>query len=538
MRIFGSLALVRLLAAACALGFLCLAQQAAPGDLTKLMWRAQELEEKGETLLAWMAYTQIAGLDRSNQLAAGKSLQLRTAALSNATLSSAAASPLEAEADPNLAITEQELKEARELLPPPSLQPNKSLVSLRLSTDARTLTQRLFSQFGIEVIFDGDYDNRNDLRFQIDDATFDQAAYAWGLVTNSFLIPLAPKLALVVRDTDQKRREQERTVATTMPIPTAISSPEAQELARAIQQMFELQRVAIDTTRGTLLVRDRWSKVRLAEAALTQLLSLRGQVMIECELYEINEQSNMSFGFSLPTSSQLIPFIKDAKFIRPAATGNFFGFGGGVTLFGLGITTANLFASMTYSHVESLYRSQLRSLDGLAANLHIGDRFPIITAQITTQFQNTPGQNVLASAPQIQFEDLGLTLKITPHIHGNREVTMDVESEFKVLTGQTNNDIPVIANRKYTGTVRLKEGEWAVAAGLITSSEARNISGLAGLSQIPILGPALSSNGRDRRRGQTLLVLRPRIIGTPPSENLTRAIFTGTETRYYAPSTN
>jgi len=202
----------------------------------------------------------------------------------------------------------------------------------------------------------------------------------------------------------------------------------------------------------------------------------------------------------------------------------------------LGVTTANIFASMTYSHVASLYVSQMRSLDGLAASLHIGDRFPVITAQIQTQFQNRPGQNVLASAPQIQFEDLGLSLKITPHVHANHEVTMDVESEFKVLTGETNNDIPVIANRKYTGTVRLKEGEWAVAAGLITSNEARTLTGIAGLSSIPILGPALSSNGRDRRRGQTLLVLRPRIIGAPPSENLTKPIFTGTETRYYTPA--
>jgi general secretion pathway protein D len=526
-----------LLAWLAAVSSLACAQQMTPPDLTKLMWRAQELEERGETLLAWLAYSQIAGLDRANDLAAGKALQLRTSALAKATITSNASFPGDREVSEEMRIDDRELREARELLPPPTLNAKKTLVSMRLTADSKALTQRLFDQFGIEVIFDGDYDNRNDLRLVLDETDFEAAVYAWGLVTNSFVIPLSPKLALIVRDTDQKRREQERVVATTMPIPTAISSPEAQELARAIQQMFELQRVAIDTTRGTLLVRDRWSKVRLAEAALSQLLSLRGQVMIECELYEINEQSNLSFGFSLPRTSQLIPIIGNPKFIRPAVSGTFnaIGFGGGATLFGLGVTTANIFASMTHSRVSSLYVSQLRSLDGLSANLHIGDRFPIITAQIQTQFQNTPGQNVLASAPQIQFEDLGLTLKITPHVHGNRDVTMDVESEFKVLTGETNNDIPVIANRKYTGTVRLKDGEWAVAAGLITSNEARTLTGIAGLSSIPILGPALSSNGRDVRRGQTLLILRPRIIGASPAENSVRPIFTGSETRYYSP---
>lgn len=529
------------------LGVVCLVavvsgQQMSPPDLTKLLWRAQELEERGETLLAWLGYSQIAGLDRTNDLAAGKALQLRTAALAKATLRPGAGLEMGSsgagEVPEEFRVSDRELKEAEKLLPPPSLEPKPTRVTMRLNGDAKTITQRLFDQFGVDVIFDGDYENRQGLQFVAEESDFGAASYAWGLVTNSFLVPLSPKLALVVRDTDQKRREQERVVASAIPIPTAISGPEAQELARAVQQMFELQRVAIDSTRGTLLVRDRWSKVRLAEAALGQMLSLRGQVMIECELYEINEQSNLSFGFSLPRTSQLIPIIGNPKFIRPAVSGTFnaIGFGGGATLFGLGVTTANIFASMTYSHVSSLYVSQLRSLDGLAANLHIGDRFPIITAQIQTQFQNQPGQNVLASAPQIQFEDLGLTLKITPHVHANREVTMDVESEFKVLTGETNNDIPVIANRKYTGTVRLKEGEWAVAAGLITSNEARNLTGIAGLAKVPILGPALSSNGRDVRRGQTLLVLRPRIIGAPPSENFLKPIFTGSETKYYTPA--
>jgi type II secretory pathway component GspD/PulD (secretin) len=158
----------------------------------------------------------------------------------------------------------------------------------------------------------------------------------------------------------------------------------------------------------------------------------------------------------------------------------------------------------------------------------------VVTAQFQS-FSDAVGPNPLATAPQVQFEDLGLTLKITPHMHGNNEITLDVESEFKVLTGQTNNDIPVIANRKYTGTVRLKEGEWAVAAGLLTNTEARNIAGLAGLAQIPVVGKAFSRTGRDRTQGQTLLVLKPRVISARPGEGDLREIFTGSEQRYIAP---
>ena len=104
-----------------------------------------------------------------------------------------------------------------------------------------------------------------------------------------------------------------------------------------------------------------------------------------------------------------------------------------------------------------------------------------------------------------------------------------------MLTGQTNNSIPVIANRKYTGTVRLKEGEWAVAAGLTTRSDSRNRIGIAGLSQIPLIGPLFALNGHDHSSGQTLLVVRPHTIGTVPAEYAGRELFTGPETRFLAP---
>ncbi len=510
----------------------CLAQDSPFADPKSLVWRAQELENEGKITQAWLLYSQASFLDSRQTFAAGKATQLRAKALEGAILK-----PRDgAEADePVQAITDGDLREIERLQPPPSLEPKPVKLTLDLRGDAKTIYTRILMHFGIDVIFDGEYDNPALRQIQLEDATFDEAIYIAGLTTGSFVNPIAPKLAMVVRDNDQKRRDQERNVAITLPMPTAISSPEAQELGRAIQQIFELQRVSIDTVRNMILIRDRWSKVKYAQLALEQMLQLRGQVELEVEFFEVNEQSNLSFGFSLPTASQLIPLVK-RPFLTPATVNGYTAaatFGGGATLFGLGITSASLFASMTHAKTQSLYETQLRSLDGLAATVHIGDRYPIITQ--TTSFGNSSTTRSLATAPTVQFEDLGLTIKITPHLHAGGEVSLEVESEYKVLTGQTNNNIPVIANRKYTGTVRLKKGEWAVAAGLVTHNDSVNRSGLAGIAQIPIVGAALSTNGRDRRFGQTLLVIRPRIIGAPPEEKPARDIFTGPETKYLAP---
>lgn len=507
-------------------------------DPKAMLWHAQELEERGRTTEAWALYNHIATLDPKNALAAGKASQLRAAALEHAEIVSPqpAASP-EPEVDPTdplIHITEEEVRAAPKLLPPPSLAPKSGKITLRGRGDGKKIYPEVLKAFGIEVIFDGDYENPSERPVILEDASFEETVRILNTTYNSFVVPLADTLVLVLRDNDQKRREQERTVAITMPIPTAISAAEAQELARALQQLFELQRLSIDTNRGTILLRDRWSKVIVARRALEQMLNQRGQVIVEVELYEISDTSNLQFGLSLPTSTQLFSLAKRANLITGAPTsGALATFGGGMTLFGLGITSAKLFASMTYSHAESLYKADLRLLDALPGTLHIGDRYPIITAIATTA--SATGAISQFNAPQVQFEDLGLTLKVTPHMHGNQEITLEVESEFKVLTGQSSNNIPVIASRKYAGTVRLEAGEWAVATGLLTKSEARTISGVAGLSQIPVLGSGFSSRTRNQSRGQTLLLLRPRILSVPAGESNAPAIYTGSENRFVVP---
>ena len=76
--------------------------------------------------------------------------------------------------------------------------------------------------------------------------------------------------------------------------------------------------------------------------------------------------------------------------------------------------------------------------------------------------------------PTFNFEDLGLVLQFTPHVHGAGEVTLELDTELKALTGQSVDEIPVIANRKLQSVVRLRPGEWAVIAGLLNSLASQN----------------------------------------------------------------
>ena len=104
----------------------------------------------------------------------------------------------------------------------------------------------------------------------------------------------------------------------------------------------------------------------------------------------------------------------------------------------------------------------------------------------------------------VSYEDLGLNLKITPVVHGNGEVSLKIELQVRSLTGQSSNGVPVISNREYQGSIRLRDGEPAVIAGQISTSDQRSLSGIPGCgSQFPGLNQAMVDNTLMKAEGRT-----------------------------------
>jgi general secretion pathway protein D len=115
------------------------------------------------------------------------------------------------------------------------------------------------------------------------------------------------------------------------------------------------------------------------------------------------------------------------------------------------------------------------------------------------------------------------------------EISLEVEAEFKLLTGQSSNGIPVISNRKLQSKVSLRSGEWAVVGGLMSTTEAKTLAGFAGLSRIPGLGKLLSKNTRDDQGSEVLILLRPVLLTATPDQFATRTLFVGSADRLEIP---
>lgn len=528
-----SVAFLRLTLAVCLLAALAPARDSAKG----LYKKARKAEKAGNLAQAYVWYAQAAALDPGGDTDAwGRSLALRTQALTEmdtkpAGLDDASPGPYPGPDRRSLLgiISLEELKEARQPLPPIELQASGDVKDFDLRADPRQLYEQVARAYGLDVIFDSDYQPSNTIRFRISEVDYRQALRTMQAATNTFIVPVSERLFLAAQDTQQKRQELEQNMAVVVPIPETVSVQETQELARAVQQLMEIQKLTVDSQRGLVLIRDRVSKVRPAQAVFEQLLYSRPEVVVEVEFLEVVEGSNLSYGLRLPTSIG-IDFLG-----LPGTSGLIpLGLPGlSLNLFGLGIADAEILASMSRTSTRTLLRSQVRAVSGQEATLHVGDKYPILTQGYFGPVEG-PGQ-VYTPPPTINFEDLGVVVKVTPYVHGDGEVTLEVDTEFKVLAGESLNGIPIIANRSFQGVARLKENEWAVMAGLFKKSEVRAITGLAGLSQIPYLGALFRQTTTERQSSDALLVLKPSIVRLPPDGSLARQIWTGTETKPVSP---
>jgi len=112
--------------------------------------------------------------------------------------------------------------------------------------------------------------------------------------------------------------------------------------------------------------------------------------------------------------------------------------------------------------------------------------------------------------PGSEYLDLGVKIKATPSVHDNNEVTLQLEFEIRSLSGNSVNGIPIITNRTVSQTVRLKENEPSLIAGLLDRDETKALSGIPGLANMPGMGYAFGKRSTSFDETDLLIVVTPR----------------------------
>jgi general secretion pathway protein D len=229
------------------------------------------------------------------------------------------------------------------------------------------------------------------------------------------------------------------------------------------------------------------------------------------------------------------------------ASSSFVALGGlghiGINDFSTSLPGAMLQAVMSDTSTKVMQSPEVRVSDGQKAELKIGDRIPYASGSFQPGI-GTVGVSPLVST-QFQFADTGVNMTITPHVHGNDELTLDITTDISnVSSNVTIGGLtqPVISQRKTDSHIRVRDGEVSLLGGLMQTQDSNTTTGIPGLVNIPLIGKYLfGSNAKDKSRSELLVAIIPHIVRKPDIDGLDlRGIAVGQDQSLklrYAPQT-
>ncbi|OFW08932.1 MAG: hypothetical protein A3H27_00535 [Acidobacteria bacterium RIFCSPLOWO2_02_FULL_59_13] len=395
----------------------------------------------------------------------------------------------------------------------------------------RTLYQAIADAYGIRLLYDSDVEEAEEVGdFRLRDATLDQALEAAASISKTFVAPVDERTGIVAEDTPQKRGEYERQLLVSFRMDAQTTPQQLTEVSTALRTLLDLRRVAQDTRSQWISARGRPRQVEAAERFVQTLQKEPGEVLLEVEVWEINLSRARELGIVPPQTFQLLYLGANAA----TSTVPLLTFGEGRALYGVRLPNSEARATFSSSVVHSYQRLQLRASHGQPASLLIGQRFPIITVQVSSSFSqegaDQPPASNLGFLPTIQYEDLGVTLKATPYLHAFREITLNLDLALRNLGAEELNGIPVIANRQMLQQVRLRDGESYLIGGLLSARRQESRSGIPLLSRLPLIGRLFGGRGEQRSETELLVQIRPHILRPAPAEEFaSRTILFGPE---------
>jgi general secretion pathway protein D len=158
---------------------------------------------------------------------------------------------------------------------------------------------------------------------------------------------------------------------------------------------------------------------------------------------------------------------------------------------------------------RTLANPQLRTAEGLAATARFGERVPV---PVTTFAPIAAGGINTQPITSYAYENIGVNIDITPRTHHDDEVTLALKVSLSSISGVGFANLPTFGNREISTTIRLKDGETNMLAGLIRDEERAVFSGIPGLSDIPLIGRLFANNHRETQQTDIILTLTPHIV--------------------------
>ena len=113
---------------------------------------------------------------------------------------------------------------------------------------------------------------------------------------------------------------------------------------------------------------------------------------------------------------------------------------------------------------------------------------------------------------QLEKIEAGTTLKITPRVAKDDQISLDIKAEVSDVVSRGANNLPVVTRRIAQSTVGVQNGGTAVVAGLLDNRSRYNQERVPGLSHVPALGRMFRNDARSDTARQVAVFVTARLI--------------------------
>jgi general secretion pathway protein D len=157
--------------------------------------------------------------------------------------------------------------------------------------------------------------------------------------------------------------------------------------------------------------------------------------------------------------------------------------------------------------------------DNEEAQIVIGQEIPIPTSRLqtpTTGGVTDPNTSQFTTSSNIERQNVGVTLRVTPQISEGDSVRLEIFQELSdVVEGSASDLGPTTTKRTVENTVYVSDGEAVMVGGIVSEAQNKSEGKVPWLGDIPILGWAFKSTGDSSRKVNLVVILTPRIVRNP-----------------------
>jgi general secretion pathway protein D len=285
-----------------------------------------------------------------------------------------------------------------------------------------------------------------------------------------------------------------------------LANADVKQTANLVRSVVKTRDLFVDEKLNLLVVRDTPEAVRQVEKLLASHDIGDPEVMLEVEVLEVGYNTLTNLGIQWPGSAALS--VIGAAGVPGQITGT------EAKNFGPGnvrITVSDPFLALNLRQAAGrtnvLANPRIRVKSKEKARIHIGDKVPVITT--------TAGATGFVSE-SINYLDVGLKLEVEPTVNLEDDVAIKVGLEVSNISQENRTPSGTVSyqvgTRNAATTLRLRDGETQVLAGLINDEDRRAAQRVPGASQLPLIGRLFSSNADTVNRTEIVLLITPRVL--------------------------